>query len=108
MTKCIPCRANICGWVFVLAVLAVLPCFASASSAAEGDKGELLYNGIRLPAAWPPRSERRDHEPMPLPYLEAPPEVISIDVGRQLFVDNFPITAKSGWIFVMLPPFRPF
>jgi len=26
---------------------------------------------------------------MPVPYLEKPPKVIPIDVGRQLFVDDF-------------------
>lgn len=52
-------------------------------------KGELLYNGIRLPAAWPPRAEEVNGEPMSVPYLESPPSVIPIDVGRQLFVDDF-------------------
>ncbi|MEI8225576.1 MAG: glycosyl hydrolase family 32 [Bacteroidota bacterium] len=52
--------------------------------------GELLYNGIYLPAQWPPRYMKPDSfEPMPIPYLISPPEVIPIDVGRQLFVDNF-------------------
>ena len=52
--------------------------------------GELLYNGIRLPKDWPPRSlDPKSAEPMPVPYLEHPPQVIPIDVGRQLFVDDF-------------------
>jgi len=52
--------------------------------------GELLYNGIRLPAVWPPRNMvPGSREPMPVPYLDAPPAVIRIDVGRQLFVDGF-------------------
>ncbi len=52
--------------------------------------GEILYNGVVLPEVWPP-----DHllpestETRPVPYLEHPPAVISIDVGRQLFVDDF-------------------
>ena len=49
---------------------------------------ETLYNGIRLPAEWPPRIEYT-REPMRVPYLQNPPAVIPIDVGRQLFVDNF-------------------
>ena len=54
--------------------------------------GEVLYNGIELPAVWPPRrtaADLRSYEPMPVPYLERPPAVIPIDVGRQLFVDDF-------------------
>jgi len=54
------------------------------------NKGELLYNGIRLPEDWPPQYiDPRSTEPMPVPYLDAPPAVIPIDVGRQLFVDDF-------------------
>lgn len=50
----------------------------------------MLYNGIRLPQEWPPRTlDPQGAEPPPLPYLAAPPAVIPIDVGRQLFVDEF-------------------
>jgi hypothetical protein len=53
-------------------------------------EGEILYNGIVLPAEWPPKYMRPDsYEPMPLPYLAHLPEVILIDVGRQLLVDDF-------------------
>jgi hypothetical protein len=52
--------------------------------------GERLYNGIVLPEEWPPWDvNTKSDEPMPIPYLKAPPEVIPIDVGRQLFVDEF-------------------
>ncbi|MBI4580727.1 MAG: hypothetical protein HY718_13555, partial [Planctomycetes bacterium] len=51
--------------------------------------GAVLYNGIRLPAPWPPKYDQLPPDPMPVPYLSAPPSVIPIDVGRQLFVDNF-------------------
>ncbi len=51
--------------------------------------GEVLYNGIELPDDWPPRIKKLTRDPMPVPYLENPPEVIPIDVGRQLFVDDF-------------------
>ncbi|MFW6336513.1 MAG: glycosyl hydrolase family 32, partial [Phycisphaeraceae bacterium] len=51
---------------------------------------ETLYNGIELPDAWPPRDmDPAAYEPMPVPYLDDPPAVIPIDVGRQLFVDDF-------------------
>jgi len=55
-----------------------------------GNQGEVLYNGIRLPESWPPRSVYFDDvSPMPVPYLTHPPQVIPIDLGRQLFVDDF-------------------
>lgn len=52
--------------------------------------GELLYNGIQLPEVWPPQYMMPDsYDPMPVPYLALPPKVILVDVGRQLFVDDF-------------------
>src|ERR1051326_6060135 len=55
-----------------------------------GNNGDILYNGIRLPAVWPPRIPSLTLDPPPLPpYLVSPPAVIPIDVGRQLFVDDF-------------------
>lgn len=51
---------------------------------------ETLYNGIILPDAWPPlRRDDRSLDRQPVPYLQSKPAVISIDVGRQLFVDDF-------------------
>ena len=55
----------------------------------ERQGSETLYNGIVLPDQWPPDYGGWTREPMPVPYLENPPEVINIDVGRQLFVDDF-------------------
>jgi len=57
--------------------------------------GETLYNGIVLPDEWPPRTYEMTREPMPVPYLENPPEDIPIDVGRQLFVDDFLIETTT-------------
>ena len=51
--------------------------------------GERLYNGILLPDSWPPRVPELTREPMEVPYLQDPPAVIPIDVGRQLLVDDF-------------------
>lgn len=57
---------------------------------------EVLYNGIRLPAEWPPRNmDPKSDAPMPVPYLKYPPSVIPIDIGRQLFVDSFLIEATT-------------
>ena len=49
----------------------------------------VLPNGIKLPGVWPPRDIPMNYDPMPLPYLEKKPEIVPINVGRQLFVDNF-------------------
>ncbi len=51
---------------------------------------ELLYNGILLPKGWPPNDiDPEDMNPMPVPYLQNRPDVVPIDLGRQLFVDDF-------------------
>jgi len=63
--------------------------------------GETLYNGIILPETWPPVVQNgADLPPLPPPYLKNKPEVIPIDIGRQLFVDDFLIestTLKRLW-----------
>jgi len=52
--------------------------------------GEVLYNGIRLSTPWPPQIHTLTADPPPPPpYLISFPAVIPIDVGRQLFVDDF-------------------
>ena len=52
------------------------------------------YNGIASSDApssdeWPPRHIEPGDDPLPVPYLSNPPAVIPVDVGRQLFVDDF-------------------
>lgn len=50
----------------------------------------ILYNGIELPLEWPPRYlDPKSTDPMPVPHLARPPKTIPVDVGRQLFVDDF-------------------
>jgi hypothetical protein len=71
---------------------AALPAGWAATSFATADEpttGETLYNGIRLPAEWPPRWREVPAEPTLPPYLRTPPAVIPIDLGRQLLVDDF-------------------
>ena len=52
--------------------------------------GETLHNGIVLPEQWPPKPATWPREaPVTPPYLASPPKVIPIDVGRQLFMDDF-------------------
>jgi len=58
---------------------------------------KILYNGIELPDEWPPRyGVPEKATAMPVPYLENPPEFIPINIGRQLFVDDFLITKKEN------------
>ena len=69
-------------------ILRIVCFFLLVSPAVHGQ--QVLYNGISLPAAWPPGNIPLNNEPAPdPPYLLHPPEVINIDVGRQLFVDDF-------------------
>jgi hypothetical protein len=74
----------------IAAAVITLLALAVMNTCGSGQAGETLYNGIRLPSAWPPRSDALTLAPPALPpYLTTPPPVIPIDVGRQLFVDDF-------------------
>ncbi|MCM2374161.1 hypothetical protein [Aporhodopirellula aestuarii] len=58
--------------------------------------GELLHNGIQLPRLWPPRNMAQQGDgPLPVPYLDYPPGELPIDMGRQLFVDDFLIDSTT-------------
>lgn len=71
-------------------ILTAMILIGTGCAFAAGTGGEVLYNGIRLPQQWPPRYAEPDTAAlMPVPYLENKPEVIPVNVGRQLFVDNF-------------------
>jgi hypothetical protein len=78
---------------------------------AAADSGEILYNGITLPAPWPPRltdfPTSVEKDPAVPPYLVSPPNVIPIDVGRQLFVDDFLIAETSLTRIFHLPKYHP-
>ncbi len=56
---------------------------------------ETLYNGIRLTTPWPPERRGFQTAPVRAPYLVDRPHVVPIDVGRQLFVDDFLIEETS-------------
>ena len=56
---------------------------------------EVLYNGITLGSPWPPNNRYFSPDPIEPPYLADPPAVIPIDVGRQLFVDDFLIEESA-------------
>lgn len=60
--------------------------------------GAHLYNGIQLDSEWPPRTmDPASAKPMPTPYLdkEKAPKVLPINIGRQLFVDDFLIESST-------------
>ena len=71
--------------------LLAAPAKLDATGVKPPREGELLYNGIELPKAWPPRDVPADgRSELAVPYLgEGRHEVVFIDVGRQLFVDDF-------------------
>jgi len=74
----VPCRSSL---AFVVLISLTLTGVSNA--------GRRLYNNIRLPDAWPPQITELTLDPITPPYLDSRPEVIPIDIGRQLFVDNF-------------------
>jgi hypothetical protein len=57
--------------------------------------GELLYNGLRLSKDWPPRVPEGASRAIHLVTSFPAPEVIPIDVGRQLLVDDFLIESTT-------------
>jgi hypothetical protein len=59
-------------WKVLMVISITLLALTSLVSA-----GEILYNGIELPEQWPPKYDKITRDPMP------------VDVGRQLFVDDF-------------------
>jgi hypothetical protein len=76
-------------WNSSLTIIAIAVALSSPWAWDTAVASEKLYNGIVLPEEWPPKAEHFSLEPMPVPYLQNPPAVILIDVGRQLFVDDF-------------------
>jgi hypothetical protein len=73
----------------------ILLSLTTMMTAAKTPVDETLYNGIRLSSPWPPQIESLTLKPMAPPYLADPPDVITIDVGRQLFVDDFLIDSTT-------------
>ena len=59
-----------------------------AAKPGEATTSRVLYNGIAVAKPWPPR-EPLAAEPVTPAYLKSRPEVVPIDVGRQLLVDDF-------------------
>ena len=59
------------------------------------EASERLYNGITLGSPWPPPLRVPAEHPVMPAYLVDPPARIPIDVGRQLFVDDFLIESTN-------------
>ena len=56
----------------------------------------MLYNGTSLSEPWPPQNiEEGSDEPLVVPYLDDPPDIVPIDSGRQLLVDDFLIATST-------------
>ena len=88
--------------MFILVtIIAMCGVFASVA-------GETLYNGIVLPDKWPPAIDPKDENPVRIPYLEKAniPAAIPIDVGRQLFVDDFLVESTTGVVRAFYKPVK--
>ncbi|HWI20780.1 MAG TPA: hypothetical protein VNT81_23660 [Vicinamibacterales bacterium] len=75
--------------------LAALAAPGAVTPVAAQARGEVLYNGIRLGTPWPPNNRYFSTDPIEPPYLADPPAIIPIDLGRQLFVDDFLLEESS-------------
>ena len=82
---------------YVAAIASIQLCIALGTEAVlpHTQAGEVLYNGIVLSDPWPPEVKSLPRDPIEPPYLRSPPAVIPIDIGRQLFVDEFLIASTS-------------
>src|SRR5207247_8327902 len=78
-----------------------------AREISAADLRPTLYNGIRLADPWPPRLRSLPELPIAPPYLVDPPAVIPIDLGRQLFVDDFLIEQTSLRRIFHKPSYHP-
>lgn len=61
------------------------------------ENGKVLYNGIVLPEVWPPKNMSQASDAvMDVPWLTTMhPGTVTIDVGRQLFIDDFLISETT-------------
>ena len=63
----------------------------------EPENSDALYNGIVLPDVWPPKNMVQSSDAvMAVPWLDKMhPGTVKIDVGRQLFVDDFLVSSTT-------------
>lgn len=92
-------RIGKCALSIPAILVAGMTCLAADDPVSEPDPpsaaGQVLDNGVRLPDPWPPRPAALPSGPLIPAYLADPPRVIPIDVGRQLFVDDFLIAETN-------------
>ena len=74
---------------------AAAACALPARALTQTRDRETLYNGVVLPLPWPPARVPPTGVLERPPYLITPPAVIDVDIGRQLFVDDF-LIEESG------------
>ncbi len=75
---------------FLYVLLLVFAGTVPTGSIAKEPSTDENPSGIEISSPWPPqRKGRLDDRPMPVPYLQSRPEIIPIDQGRQLLVDDF-------------------
>lgn len=75
---------------YLLGAVLLAGCASSGENRLEEKEKRVLPNGIVLPEQWPPRlADDGVRREMSLPYMENKPEVIPVNLGRQLFVDDF-------------------
>ena len=80
----------------LLVVASLFGCRAGAETDDKVGSERTLHNGIELPEQWPPQvADDGLRREMDLPYLKNKPEVIPVNVGRQLFVDDFLIASTD-------------
>ena len=94
----------------IMAMLAFAAAVQISLAATLAPSERTLHNGIVLPEEWPPKIDPADRNPMRAPYLEEStrPAVIGIDIGRQLFVDDFLVESTSGVSHVFHKPVKYF
>ena len=79
-------RTCFCSHLMLLLIIGV----TATSFGADDSESPVNPSGIQVAVPWPPlRTERLNARPMAVPYLQNRPEVIPIDQGRQLLVDDF-------------------
>lgn len=82
---------------FKILILIIVLTSCSSDKVENISDVKTLCNGIELPEVWPPRYKvPESRQEMPLPYIDKKPEVIPINVGRQLFVDDFLISSSNN------------
>ncbi len=98
--------ATVCAWLVCCLAAGEGTDFAVAGDRSNNE-AQTLYNGICSPSLWPPKQQSLSLERKEPPYIVSPPDVITIDVGRQLFVDDFLVQHTTLSRTFHLPEYHP-